>query len=87
MKKVERLQVTEFVFTTDSEVDPSKKAGLVENALKTKKLSITENTKKAMTSVLPMGSDSENYDRLNSTTDSDLSICDTKIKGKNKYTS
>ena len=87
MKKVERLQVTEFVFTTDSEVDPSKKAGLVENALKTKKLSITENTKKAMTSVLPMGSDSENYDRLNSTTDSDSSICDAKIKGKNKYTS
>ena len=44
MKKVARLEIEEFVFTTDSEVVPQRKALLIKNSLKTKKLKVTENS-------------------------------------------
>ncbi|XP_033226986.1 uncharacterized protein LOC117179375 [Belonocnema kinseyi] len=81
MKKVTRLEIEEFVFTSDSEIDPQRKALSIENSLKTKKLSVTQNTKQIMRSVYLMDVEpDENCDPENSTTDSS----DSGVSNKNK---
>ena len=83
MHKLARLEITEFVFTTDCEVDPHRKAVLVENSLRAKKLIVTENTVKAANSVPPMELDVENYITQNSNTNSDSCASNNNRKNKN----